>query len=291
MVGFNRSIRLVVADLDGTLLNSQHEITPFTEKMIRAAQAQGVLFTVATGKTFPSTVDVIKQFAIDIPVICGNGTQVFAPDGTLLHEDPIPQDYALEAIDLAQARGFAPIIYTAKGLMASARDANVEELVAHHEPEPELVGDLKQALLHGRKAYKLVLMRQDPSEVVRFQQELLRVFDGRAQIVNSGLLSLVEVMPCGVTKGTALVHILEHVGLDLEETMCLGDNCNDLDMIQRAGIGVAMGHAPPDVRQYADYVTGTNDEDGVAHAIQRLVLRSQATDTGLPPSMLRGDTS
>jgi len=250
MVGFNRSIRLVVADLDGTLLNSQHEITPFTEKMIRAAQAQGVLFTVATGKTFPSTVDVIKQFAIDIPVICGNGTQVFAPDGTLLHEDPIPQDYALEAIDLAQARGFAPIIYTAKGLM-----------------------------------------RQDPSEVVRFQQELLRVFDGRAQIVNSGLLSLVEVMPCGVTKGTALVHILEHVGLDLEETMCLGDNCNDLDMIRRAGIGVAMGHAPPDVRQYADYVTGTNDEDGVAHAIQRLVLRSQATDTGLPPSMLRGDTS
>ena len=79
-----RNIRLIMTDLDGTLLNSRHEITPFTEQTIRDAQAAGISFTVATGKTFPSTEALIRLFNIRVPLSCGNGTQVFAPDGTLL---------------------------------------------------------------------------------------------------------------------------------------------------------------------------------------------------------------
>jgi hypothetical protein len=265
-------IRLIVADLDGTLLNSNHVVSPFTERVIREAIARGVLFTVATGKTFPSTPEIIRLFDIRIPVICGNGTQVFAPGGTLLHKDPIPRDYAIEAVRMAQAWGFRSIAYTEMGLLAEGWDANVQELVDHHEPAPEIVSDLEAALRNDHKPYKLVLMNQDPEKVTRFQTELERRFAGRAQVLRSGLVTLVEVMPSGITKGTALTFILDYLGLLPQQTMCFGDNCNDLDMIQRAGIGVAMGHAPEAVRSGADYVTGTNDEDGVAHAIQKFVL-------------------
>lgn len=282
-------IRLIVADLDGTLLNSNHEVPPFTERAIRAAQERGVLFTVATGKTFPSTVALIERFGITIPVICGNGTQVFAPDGTLLYADPIPLDYALEAIELAQRRGFLPVVYTERGLLTTAHDENVAELVAHHEPVPVLAGDLQRALREQYRPFKMVLMNQDHDAVNRFAEELHITFNGRAQIVRSGLLSVVEVMPAGVTKGTALMHILDYLGLEPQQTMCFGDNCNDLDMIQRAGLGVAMAHAPEEVRRAADYITGTNDEDGVGHAIWRFVLAAESQQTAPHPATRSSD--
>ncbi len=270
-------IRLIVADLDGTLLTSDHIVSPLTEKTIQAALARGVLFTVATGKTFPSTPEIIDLFDIKIPVICGNGTQVFAPDGTPLHEDPIPRDCALEAVQMAHERGFIPIVYTGMGLLADTWNDLVQDLVDHHEPVPDLVPDLQAALRGAYKPYKLVLMNHDPEKVTAFQFELERVFAGRAQVLRSGLITLVEIMPIGVTKGTALNFILDYLDILPQETMAFGDNCNDLDMIQRAGIGVAMGHAPEDVRRGADYVTGTNDEDGVAHAIQKFVLAPIST--------------
>jgi Cof subfamily protein (haloacid dehalogenase superfamily) len=276
-------IRLIVADLDGTLLTSDHVVSPFTEKTIRDALARGVLFTVATGKTFPSTLWIISLFDIKIPVICGNGTQVFAPDGALVHEDPIPRDCALEAVEIARQRGFTPIASTGTGLLAEVWNEHVQNLVNHHEPAPTIVPDLQAALRGDHKPYKLVMMHHNPQQVDMLQIELERVFAGRAQVVRSGLITLVEILPAGVTKGTAVDFILDYLNILPQKTMCFGDNCNDLDMIQRAGIGVAMGHAPEDVRRGADYVTGTNDEDGVAHAIQKFALATN----GMPHKINR----
>jgi len=267
-------IRLIVSDLDGTLLDSNHTVTPLTERALHDAIGQGVLFTVATGKTFPSTKALIQQFDIRIPVICGNGTTVHAPDGTIIHEDPIPLEYALEAIHMAEAVGMVPVVYAGSDLLTTIRDENVGVLVAHHEPEPIVVPDLKAALSNGHRPHKLILMQEhDHHMVEEFQAQLEQVFAGRAQVLRSGLASLVELLPIGVTKGTALAFILDLLNIPAEQVIAFGDNCNDLDMICRAGIGVAMGHAPDDVRSKADYVTGTNDDDGVGHALNTFVLR------------------
>jgi hypothetical protein len=268
-------IRLIVSDLDGTLLNSAHVVTPFTAEAIHEATARGVLFTVATGKTYPSTIGLIAQFGIRVPLICSNGTQVFAPDGTLLNEAPITRGLAIESVQIALDAGFTPIVYLKMGLLVQTWDANVEEVVAHHEPAPEMVSDLPSALADGYTPYKLIFMSQDRASINGFDAHLRRVFEGRAQILRSGLASVVEVLPLGVTKGTALAFILNHLGLPTESVMAFGDNCNDHDMIRMAGIGVAMGHAPDDVRSGAAVVTGTNDEDGVGHAIRRWVLDAQ----------------
>ena len=270
-------IRLIVADLDGTLLNSVHMVSPFTEQIIREAMTRGVLFTVATGKTFPSTPEITKLFGIKIPVICANGTQVFMPDGTPVYEDPIPLEFALEAIAMTESRGFTPVVYTATGLLAPRHDANVQELIDHHEPIPDYKPDVASELRNGQKPYKLVLMSQDWDALDKFQTELEQHFKGRAWVLRSGLKSVLEVLPLSASKGTALKVIWDRLNIAPEDTMCLGDNCNDVDMIRVAGIGVAMGQAPQDVHDAADYVTGTNDEDGVAHAIKRFVLEAVET--------------
>ncbi len=272
-------IRLIVTDLDGTLLNSEHVVTPFTEHVIREVQARGVLFTVATGKSFPSTPGITRQFDIQIPIICGNGTQVFTPDGTLLHEHPLLRDDAIEVVRISKARGFTPIVSTETGLLAEAWNESVQELVDHHEPVPVMVPDLEAALRSEYKPYKIVLMNRDPQRVNQFQLELEHTFAGRAQVLRSGLITVVELLPAGASKGTALAYILDYLGIAPHETMCFGDNCNDLDMIRLAGIGVAMGHSPEAVRMGADYVTGSHDEDGVAHAIVKFVLSPNGVAT------------
>ena len=170
--------------------------------------------------------------------------------------------------------GFTPIASTTTDLVAEVWDEHVQNLVNHGEPAPIIVPDLQAALRSAYEPYKLVMMHRDPQEVGVFQSELERIFAGRAEVLRSGLITLVEILPVGITKGTAVDFILNYLDILPQETIAFGDNCNDLDMIRRAGIGVAMGHSPEDVRQGADYVTGTNDEDGVAHAIRKFVLAS-----------------
>jgi Cof subfamily protein (haloacid dehalogenase superfamily) len=266
-------VRLIVADLDGTLLDSAHRVSPLTAQAIRVARARGILFTVATGKTFPSTQEWIRRFDIQLPVICANGTLIHAPDGTVLHEDPIPREYAIEAVRLARKAGVMPVIYAGHGLLAPEWNVNIDVLIEHHEPAPEIIPDLESALAGDHKPHKLIMINADDLDAVAALQETLAdTFAGRAQVLRTGLDSVVEVLPHGVTKGTALAFVLDHLGLSAQDTIAFGDNCNDLDMIQRAGIGVAMGHAPAAVCEGADYITGTNNEDGVGTALHRFVL-------------------
>jgi Cof subfamily protein (haloacid dehalogenase superfamily) len=266
-------MRLIVTDLDGTLLDSSHQISPLTERALYEARSRGILLTVATGKTFPSTQELIRQFDIQIPVICGNGTIVHAPDGSILHEDPVPSDCAIEAIQMAHVAGLVPIIYSGSELITTKIDQNVELLMAHYEPMPRVIPDIERVIEHEYPSHKLILMQEaDHALVTEFQMELERVFAGRAQVLRSGLPSVVELLPLGISKGTALDFILDYLDIVPQDVICFGDNFNDLEMILRAGIGVAMAHAPEEVRRQADYVTGTNDEDGVGQALCQLVL-------------------
>ncbi|HML20435.1 MAG TPA: Cof-type HAD-IIB family hydrolase [Aggregatilinea sp.] len=273
-------IRLIVSDLDGTLLNTAHQIGPATDEAVQEAVRQGVLFTVATGKTFPSTQGVIDRYGISIPVITNNGTVLNDTDGSVIWDHPIPLDIALESIELARHEGILPIVYAGPELIVAplngsrdAIDRNMSILMAHYEPAPHIVDDLTQALRSDFKPHKIIFMNADDLDgVAAFQTTLANTFAGRADVMRSGLVSLFEILPHSVSKENALAVMLDRMGIAPEQTMAMGDNSNDLGMIRMAGLGVAMGQSPDIVRRDADYVTGTNDEDGVGHAIHELVL-------------------
>lgn len=268
-----QEFRLIVSDLDGTLLNSDHELTETTARLLDDLIACGTLFTVATGKTYPSTVQHIERFGIAVPVICGNGTLVHSPDGAILHEALLDVDLAIGAIRIARAVHITPIVYSGAGLVTDSWDDGVDLLMAHHEPAPVVVPDLESALRETYPPNKIVFMNTDDlDEVVIFQSRLERDYGRQAQILRSGLSSLVELLPMGATKGTALAYVLGHLGISSEQVIAFGDNFNDVDMIRHAGLGVAMANGPEAVQSAADYVTATNDQDGVAQALRRFVL-------------------
>jgi Cof subfamily protein (haloacid dehalogenase superfamily) len=198
----------------------------------------------------------------------------------MMHQDSIPLDIALEAIQMANDAGLVTVVYSGADLLATKVDANVKLLMDHHEPHPRIVPDLSAAIQDCCYPDKvLFISAHDLDAVAAFQHTLAKQFEGRAQVLRTGLNEIVEILPLDVNKGTALEFILDHLDIPAEATLSFGDSFNDLEMIQRAGIGVAMQNAPAAVRNGADYVTESNNDNGVGHAIERFVLTPQATHT------------
>jgi Cof subfamily protein (haloacid dehalogenase superfamily) len=146
----------------------------------------------------------------------------------------------------------------------------VDALVQHHEPQPEIVGPLSQ--LAGSVAFNKLIVMCDPADMPQLREKVSQHVDGSAGIVLSSPF-LLEIIPLGTSKGAGLAWLLDHLGIPAEEVLALGDAENDVEMLRLAGIGVAMANAMPMVKAAADYIVSSNDQDGVAEALERFVLR------------------
>jgi len=156
-------------------------------------------------------------------------------------------------------------------ILAESYNIQTDFMVAHHEPLAELVGPL--SAIAGRVPINKLNMHIDGGEIAAVRAELAARLGGRATLVQSLPVQL-ETLPPGASKGDGLRRLLADLGIDPRHVLAIGDGENDLEMLQLAGIGVAMANAPASVRAAADYVTASNDEDGVALAVERFVLNS-----------------
>ncbi len=283
------SIRLIAVDLDGTLLNSAHELTPRTETALRAAMARGVQVVLATGKTRPSALHIIAQLGLTTPGIFSQGLAVYNSDGTLRHQTALDPAIARRVITFAEDRGFTAVAYAGERLLVRVRTGRTAMLTEYGEPEAEPVGPL-QNILDTTAVNKLVLIDVDDVRRVRaLRWQLSMQLDGTARLVQANVPQMVEVLPPGASKGTALKTLLREFNLDARHVLALGDGENDIEMVRLAGIGVAMGNADPHLTAVADHVVATNDNDGVAEAVERFVLASSPDSAQQPASVSAGE--
>lgn len=270
-VNGKKDIRVVVLDVDGTLLDSKHELTPRVEKALNDAAAKGVQVVLATGKTRASMLKIIDQLGLKTPGIYLQGLAIYDGEGELLHQMTLDLTLARQVITFAEDRGYYVVAYSGERILARVYHKEVEEgLTVHHELAPEVVGPL-QNLLGGMVFNKLIACGE-PKAVKALRWQLNLQLGGAARLMQAGIPTMLEILPPGASKGTALKLLLKDLKVAPEHVMAIGDAENDIEMIQMAGIGVAMGQAHQPVKDAADYVTGSNDEDGVAQAIERFVL-------------------
>ena len=270
LVGETRGvIRLVVLDLDGTARSRHLGITSGVRGAIAAARAKGVRVCVATGRMWRSAEPWVRALGADPPVILYNGGQVldFA-SGRTLYERRLPGATARAALDLIRNDPeVQPHLYVDDRVLVerphpltdayTADDGLTAEVVPSFEPF--LGGDPHKVLVIGSRDRVEVLQRA-------VRDEALLVHAVQSEPV------YLEILPPGVSKGEALRVLLGDLGLAPIETIAIGDNWNDVEMIEAAGLGVAMGQAPEGVRARADYVCGTVEEEGVREVIERFVL-------------------
>jgi Cof subfamily protein (haloacid dehalogenase superfamily) len=261
--------RLLALDLDGTIVDSSVRISARVRRAIRAAMDSGVHVTIASGRPF----GVTRLFASDLgiwePLISHQGAMVRDPrNGELYLQRNLPRQLAHEFVDVAREHGWDLCL-------AIDDELYVERLT----PVLRILSDLSPTPMDERVVTDLKALPQDPLRllvIVEAAQALMvdhllrERFAGRLRIVRS-FARFVEGTDMAASKGQALAFLAQKLGVSQAETMAIGDNDNDADMVSWAGLGVAMGNASPAVKAAANHITGTIAEDGAALAIERFV--------------------
>ena len=279
-----RAYRLIALDLDGTLLNGEGEISGADAAALRALAAAGCLVVLASGRMTANIRPFYTALGMDMPTIGYNGALVRDADQAgagVIHETALPASYADELIDYARRERFHLNYYLDEKLYArdDAKLRRFADLYSRQTgAEFNFVPDL--ACFHGREPTKAIIVTDptvpgEPDPCHR--DELYEVWHARwgAEVtVMRTNPEYLEFYHLRAGKGGALAALAHHYGIDQELTMAIGDNYNDLSMLQWAACGVAVANAAEEIKAAADWVSSrTNDEAAVAEAIEQLVLR------------------
>jgi Cof subfamily protein (haloacid dehalogenase superfamily) len=283
-------IKCIASDMDGTLLNSNQLISEENKKAIVKAQAQGIEFVVATGRSYQEATYVLAQAGLTCPVICANGAEVRSKEGAILSATPISKQMAREVATRLTEKDVYFEVYTNQGAFTIDPDKAVTILVdivmsANPEVDREEITEtagarIREGLIHSIEDYELLFADED------YQIYKLLAFSFDADRLASANRSLSELEGLAVStsghdnleitnvqaqKGIALESFVMSSGIDLVETMAIGDNYNDVSMLKKAGRAVAMGNADHYIKSLCDVITDTNEESGVAKAILEVI--------------------
>lgn len=266
--------KLVVLDLDGTLIGKDLILSPQSKEVIARSMEVGARVTLATGRMFQATVPFARELGIREPLICYQGALIKDMlTGEVLYHQPVPLALAREVIRIVQGWGLHINVYL-----------DDELFVEKETPEARRYGEISRVAIHA-VGDLLAFLQRDPTKIVivseeeaidRILPELRRHFEKRLYITKSYPI-FAEVAHPECSKGEALEFLAHHYGIRQEETLAVGDSPNDLEMIVWAGLGVAMGNASPEVIAAADWVTAPLAGDGVAVALREFVLNHLPT--------------
>lgn len=275
------SIKMLVIDIDGTLLNPEGKITPRTMAAVRAAQQAGIIVTLATARRYCNTAQVATELGLDIPLILYDGALIVQhPQATILHTHPLASDVAQQAVNLLVRHGIQPVVHPNCGLKEEIWTGpptldNIW-LTAYFATFPEQM---------QRVPYEhLCISNSDPLRVVAFASEEsiwnlipdVSTLNCSSTTIKRGSYGSAEIaiMDPACSKASGVAALAQQLHIPLEQVMAIGDNNNDIRMLQSVGWGVAMGQASNAVKAAAKAVTSSNWEDGVALAIENHALLS-----------------
>ena len=273
-----KQIKMIGLDLDGTLLNTQKELTANTRRVLAEAIDSGILVLMATGRPFTGIPEELRTFPGIHYALTSNGARVLDTDhNKLLIEQLLPMESAKKALRIfARYDTLSEIYFDGQGYADAAKLDNVGKY--HHDPNMWnyvlttriAVPDIWDVIAkENRNMDKVQALFADMDEREAAWKELSELED--LELVGS-LSYNIEINAAGVNKGISLVALGEMLGIPRESIMACGDGDNDVHLLQEVGFGVAMANAQPQVKEAADYITASNDEDGVARAIEKYAL-------------------
>ncbi|MDR3599909.1 MAG: Cof-type HAD-IIB family hydrolase [Desulfosporosinus sp.] len=267
------AIRLVAMDLDDTLLRDDWTISPRVVEAIQKAQAQGVKMTIATGRMSLSARPYVEQLGVDVPVITCHGAMIqHVLSGDILFRRVIPSTVADELVRYVSKRGFYAQVYLKNRVIATELNQWSREY-ARIASVPIEEENLSSLLAQEPEGVEKILLMAEEADLDQLAPVLKQHYGEKVHITKSKPCFL-EMIDYSVNKGVALASLAEHLGIVQQDVMAIGDSFNDLEMIKYAGLGVAMGNARSEIKEQADIITVSNEEDGVAEAIERYVLQS-----------------
>jgi len=262
--------KMIAIDLDDTLLAQDLSISPINRQAISHAVSMGVIVTISTGRMFRSTVPYVEQLKLDVPVITYQGALIKnAISNEVVLARPLSLDISLEIIEESRKHGVHIQTYIGDDYFFDKHNGYSKMYYALSGIEGRAVKRLEDFLVE--EPLKVLIM--DSPETISYLTGLYtEMFKGKAEITISKS-NYLEFTNIEASKGSALEHLAQSLGIKREEVIAIGDGYNDISMIKYAGLGVAMSNAPEDVKKHADFITHSNEDDGVAHVIKKFVIK------------------
>lgn len=241
-------IKLVALDMDGTLLNNDEEVSDYTREVIAKALEEDVHVVLSTGRWLDSCYSYAELLRLPSYLITSNGGEIWTVNKELRDQHLLDPKRVQMMWELGEEMGVNCWMVATDGVWRRSRP---DDFFAH------------QWLKYGCDSL-------DTTKLDKIVEELSH-YDDELELTNS-LPTNIEVNPKGVNKASALKKVCHELGITMNNVLAIGDSLNDIKMIQQAGIGVAMGNAQEAIKNVADHVTDTNNDDGVAKAIEKFVL-------------------
>jgi len=266
--------KLLVLDVDGTLLNEQKEITPHTLATLRKAQQMGVRIALASGRPTHGLMSIAKQLELDKYngyVLSYNGGRIFdmKADKLLFEKRVDPKMIPYLEKD-ANKNGFAIFTYYYDTIITNQpENVHIKNEAALNKMGIKGVENFSEAV--DFPPCKVMLVNDDEETIIKQENHWKKRLGGVLDVLRSENYFL-EVVPVNIDKANTLGILLETIGIKPEEVMAIGDGVCDITMIQSVGLGIAMGNAQDSVKKCTDYVTTSNEEEGVSRAVEKYII-------------------
>lgn len=265
--------KMIVLDLDGTLTNNKKEITPRTKEALMKAQAKGVKIVLASGRPTYGIMPLAEE--LELKKNCGfilafNGGKIIdCSDCRTIFEQKLDETLVPLLYHAAKEAGMQILTYQGEGIVATDKnDKYVQEEARINKMPVEEYDDFLQQLVYPVNKCLIV---GDQAPLHQLEIKLKKELEGRMDVYRSADYFL-ECVPLGIDKARSLDRLITTLGITKEEVIACGDGYNDLSMINFSGLGVAMSNAADDIKAQADYVTLSNEEDGIAHVVDKFIL-------------------
>ncbi len=254
--------KLIVLDVDGTLVNNQKQITASTAQAIKYAYDHDVIVTIASGRPISGLKEYFSYFE-DVPFITYNGGVITDNNKKVIYEKLLHKNISDIIINFAKKNNANIIIWNNNELFVD----EINDSILFYEKTSG-----KKAIIFSNEEFckvNKIILYGKYNTLTEYKKELEEISqDIHCEFSSNNYL---EFFDKEVSKGYALEFLCNYLNIKASECIAIGDNYNDLSMIEYAGVGVAMGNSPEEVKRSADFVTLTNEEDGVAYIINKLI--------------------
>ncbi|GGI37871.1 MULTISPECIES: Cof-type HAD-IIB family hydrolase [Staphylococcus] len=283
-------IKLIATDMDGTLLNAAHEISQENQEAIKFAQEHGITVVIATGRAFYEANTPVAETDLKVPYICLNGAEVRDETFNIMSTSHLNHSLVSKITSTLKEKDIYYQVYTNRGIYTEnpQRDLEIYIDIAERAGQKADVEKIENSIqkridngtlkivdnydkiedIPGELIMKILAFDSDLEKIDLVGQELAQ---SPNLAVSSSSRGNLEITHSDAQKGIALSTIAKQLGIDLKDVMALGDNLNDVSMLERVGYSVAMDNAAPEVKTVAKYVTDSNENSGVGKAIKKFL--------------------
>jgi Cof subfamily protein (haloacid dehalogenase superfamily) len=271
-----QDIKLLVLDIDGTISGHSNTLSTRVKQAIASVQARGIQVAIATGRMYRSALHFHQEINSTLPLAAYQGAWIQDPFDQKIHRHlPVPQALAYQLLDYFEQPQWRSLLsihfYINDQLYVRDLTPATQLYAQRSQITPIPVGDLRQVL--NQELTKVLALCDDTNLIQHLLGDLRSQYTPAELYLTTSVATFLEATNPFVNKGTAVRYLAEEIlGLQRTNVMAIGDNFNDLEMLDYAGFGVAMGNAPDGVQAIAQWVAPTVEEDGVAVAIEKFLL-------------------